>query len=54
VWVLPTFMVLAIKEMTEKGIDLTVYKVHQNTGFGEVKHEDIRKMIESIISIKTL
>jgi len=40
----------AIKEMDEKGISITVYKVHQYAGFGEVKHESIRKMINDILS----
>jgi len=39
----------AIGEMNEKGINLTSYKVHHYAGFGEVKDEGIRKMIEEII-----
>lgn len=39
----------AIKEMKEKGINLTVYKIHQYAGFGEVKHKSIKIMIEDMI-----
>ncbi|ERI95230.1 hypothetical protein HMPREF1982_00371 [Clostridiales bacterium oral taxon 876 str. F0540] len=41
----------AIKEMKVKGIELSVYKVHQYAGFGEVKHESIKSMIEDLINI---
>ncbi|NNU78118.1 TnsD family Tn7-like transposition protein [Clostridium estertheticum] len=39
----------AIEEMNEKGIWVSVYKVHQYAGFGEVKDEVVRKMVEKII-----
>lgn len=39
----------AIGEMNEKGIWVSAYKVHQYSGFGEVKDEGVRKMVEEMI-----
>ena len=40
----------AIKGMQEEGINLTVYKVHNYAGFGEVKDKRIRELIERYIN----
>ncbi|MCB2299906.1 TnsD family Tn7-like transposition protein [Clostridium tagluense] len=39
----------AIEEMNEKGIGISIYKVHQYAGFGEVKDEGVRKMVGEMI-----
>lgn len=35
--------------MSEKGVWVSVYKVHQYAGFGDVKDEEARKLVEEII-----
>lgn len=39
----------AIEEMNENGIRISVYKVHQYAGFGEVKDGSIKEIIEDMI-----
>lgn len=36
----------AIEEMNQNGIGISGYKVYQYAGFGEIKNEGVRKMVE--------
>ncbi|WP_263488239.1 hypothetical protein [Clostridium sp. FP2] len=40
---------MAIEEINEKVIGISIYKVHQFTGFQEVKDEEAKEMIEEAI-----